>query len=52
MPKELERKLQREAAKKGLTGERKDAFVFGTLRKMGWVPGKAWEHPHMKRRLK
>lgn len=38
MPKELERKLVREAAKKGLTGERKDAYVYGTMRKMGWKP--------------
>lgn len=38
MPKELERKLKREAEKKGLTGERKDAFIYGTMRKMGWKP--------------
>lgn len=38
VPKELERKLAREATKKGLTGERKDAYVYGTMRKMGWKP--------------
>jgi hypothetical protein len=38
MPKKLERELKREAAKKGLKGERKDAYVYGTLRKTGWKP--------------
>ena len=34
----LESKLKREASKKGLKGERKDAYVYGTLRKTGWKP--------------
>lgn len=34
MPKELHDKLERQARKKGLTGKRKDAFVFGTLNKV------------------
>ena len=38
MPKELESKLAKLAAKKGLKGERKDAYVFGTMRKIGWKP--------------
>jgi hypothetical protein len=38
MPKKLESKLKREAPKKGLKGERKDAYVYGTLRKTGWKP--------------
>lgn len=38
MPKKMEEALKREAAKRGLTGERKDAYVYGTLRKTGWVP--------------
>lgn len=38
MPKELERRLEREAEEKGLTGERKDAYVYGTMRKTGWTP--------------
>ena len=38
MPKELEQKLLAEARTKGLTGKRKNAFVFGTLRKTGWKP--------------
>jgi hypothetical protein len=29
MPKELEEKLKREARKKGLTGERFNAYVYG-----------------------
>lgn len=38
MPRKLESKLKREASKKGLKGERKDAYVYGTLRKTGWKP--------------
>ena len=38
MPKELEEKLRREAAAKGLKGERKAAYVYGTMRKTGWTP--------------
>ena len=38
MPKELERELKAEAKAKGLKGERADAYVYGTLRKTGWVP--------------
>jgi hypothetical protein len=38
MPKEMEQKLKREAAKKGLKGERADRYVYGTLRKTGWTP--------------
>ena len=40
MPKKLERELIKEANKKGLTGERKDAYVYGTMRKTGWEPSK------------
>jgi hypothetical protein len=38
MPKELESKLRREAVKKGLTGKRKGAYIYGTMRKTGWKP--------------
>lgn len=34
MPKALELKLKREATKKGLSGDRKDAYVYGTLNKI------------------
>ncbi len=40
MPKELEAKLRKEAAKKGLKGARKDAYIYGSLRKAGWKPSK------------
>lgn len=40
MPKKLERALRRAAAKKGLKGDRKNAFIFGTLRKTGWRPSR------------
>lgn len=38
MPKKLEKELKAEAAKKGLTGKRAGAYVYGTLRKTGWKP--------------
>jgi hypothetical protein len=38
MPKELERKLKAEARARGYSKKRTDAFVYGTLRKMGWKP--------------
>jgi len=38
MPKKEERALKIRARKKGLSGTKKDAYVYGTLRKMGWKP--------------
>ena len=38
MPKALEKKLEKEATKKGLSGKREAAYVYGTLRKTGWKP--------------
>ena len=38
MPKALEAKLRRQGRKKGFTGERLDKYVYGALRKTGWVP--------------
>lgn len=40
MPKKLEKKLRKEANKKGLKGKRADAYVYGSLRKTGWKPKK------------
>jgi len=34
VPEKLHRKLKKEAEQKGLTGERKDAYIFGTLDKV------------------
>lgn len=34
MPKALHDKLKREAEKKGLTGERKNAYIYGTMREI------------------
>lgn len=34
MPKELENKLKREAQKKGLSGKRIGAYVYGTMQKI------------------
>jgi len=38
MPIEMERALKKSARKKGLTGKRKAAYVYGTMRRMGWKP--------------
>ena len=35
----LENKLRAKARKKGLTGDRADAYVFSTMRRMGWKRG-------------
>jgi len=40
VPKKLERELVKEAIKKRLTGEKKDAYVYGALRKTGWKPNR------------
>ena len=41
MPKRLERKLRHEAEEhRNWSDERKDAYVYGTLRKTGWKPAK------------
>lgn len=45
MPKALEAKLEREASAKGLSGARKDAYVYGTLRKTGWKPSREEHSP-------
>lgn len=46
MPKALHDKLAREARKKGLTGDRKDAYVYGTMAK---IEGKKSGHKKKKR---
>jgi hypothetical protein len=38
MPKALEKKLEKQASKKHLTGKRRRAYIFGTMRKTGWKP--------------
>lgn len=38
MPKKMEKELRKEARKKGLKGDREDAYVYGTMRKTGWKP--------------
>ena len=40
MPKALEQKLEKLASKKGLKGKRKDAYIYGTMRKTGWTPSR------------
>lgn len=38
MPKELEKRLKRQAKKRGLKGDARAAYIYGTLRKTGWKP--------------
>lgn len=38
MPKRLEAKLKREAKAKHYGKKRTNAYVYGTLRKLGWKP--------------
>lgn len=45
MPKELERKLKAEAKKKQLKGKRANAYVYGTMRRAGWVPSTQKKSP-------
>lgn len=40
MPKKVEQELRRQGRKRGLSGDKLDAYVYGTLRKMGWKPGR------------
>jgi len=39
MPAFLEKQLRQEAAKKGLTGDRADAYVYGAMNNMGAMHG-------------
>jgi len=38
MPKKMEDRLKKQAKKKRLKGKRKDAYVYGTMRRTGWRP--------------
>jgi len=38
MPAELERKLEQQADKKGLKGKSRNAYIYGVMRRTGWVP--------------
>ena len=39
MPKAMENKLRAEGRKKGLTGKKLDAYVYGTMNKLGLMKG-------------
>lgn len=49
MPKKLEQELKKQAQKKGFSGEKADAYVYGSLRKTGWTPSTKKSSKHMKR---
>ena len=38
MPKAMERKLKAQARKKGYKGKRANAYVYGTMNKLGLMP--------------
>lgn len=41
MPKQIEDALKRQADAKGMKGKKRNAFIYGTLRKkFGWKPKK------------
>ena len=40
MPKKMHKALAKSAKKKGLKGKRKDAYIYGGMRKLGWKPKK------------
>ena len=40
MPKAMEEALMREAAKRHMSKKRRNAFVYGTMRKHGWKPAR------------
>jgi len=40
MPKELENALKKQAKKKGIKGERANAYIYGVMRRTGWEPKK------------
>lgn len=53
MPKELENKLKQEAAAEGLSGDRANAYVYGTMQKTtDWKPGKKDFHSQVQGALK
>lgn len=52
MPKALENQLKRQATAEGLEGDRKDAYVYGTLRKTGWTPERERRAKHMVKALR
>jgi hypothetical protein len=45
----LENKLRAKGRAKGLNGERLDAYIYGTMTRMGWKKGKPMKDvPEMK----
>ena len=40
MPKAMEEKLKRQVANKKWSKKKKNAYIYGTLRKTGWEPKK------------
>lgn len=49
MPKKVERRLAKEAKRKGLTGDRAKAYVYGTMNKAGLLHNSRKQHRHQSR---
>jgi len=47
MPEAMERKLKATAKKRGYSKERTDKFVYGSMRKTGWVPSTQSKHKRL-----
>ena len=52
MPVKLERKLKKEVAKKNWSKQRKNAYVYGSLRKTGWKPTREKQLTAIKGKIK
>lgn len=49
MPEEMERKLKAAVAGKKWSEERKNAYIYGTMRKTGWTPSTQKRNPEQTR---
>ena len=50
MPIRLERRLKRRARALHLGKQRTNAYIYGTLRRMGWRPTRQKQHGHRRNR--
>jgi hypothetical protein len=49
MPAKTEAALRQEAQRRGYDKKRADAFVYGTMRRLGWKPRGMLPHPAHKK---
>ena len=46
MPEMMEKELKKEVASKDWSEEKKNAYIYGTMRKTGWKPSKGKKKKH------